>query len=337
MSHFVKWEAPFYTGFGGDTSVEIFFLVSGFYIALILENSYKSIRNFYFNRFLRLYPTYFVVCFFILLVALIRAGFRENLFSFPALPLSLASFSNLTLIGTDWLMFFDTSNGSIHLTGPVLDGVRMRDLLWVAPAWSLGIEITFYALAPKICKLRSSTLIALGATSVIARIFSFQLGLNYSPWDTRFFPFELSFFLLGILIFRARRYFASRPKISTLYLYPLLIVSFILFEFIRDSLSMSRLGVMTILTAIAVGVILFGEDNPIDRKIGDLSYPIYICHVFVGQLYGFGETGAGERIPLLENNHFSISIQIVLVVITSIALLRLVRPVEKLRDKVRAG
>ncbi|MFM7821155.1 MAG: hypothetical protein ACKPAF_10065, partial [Actinomycetota bacterium] len=47
MSHFVNWEAPFYTGFGGDTSVEIFFLVSGFYIALILENSYKSIRNFY--------------------------------------------------------------------------------------------------------------------------------------------------------------------------------------------------------------------------------------------------------------------------------------------------
>lgn len=312
-------------------------MVSGFYIALILEKSYKTTRSFYFNRFLRLYPTYYVVCFLILLVAIIRAGFRENLFSFPALPLSLASLSNLTLVGTDWLMFFDTSNGSVHFAGPVLDGVRMRDLLWIAPAWSLGIEITFYVLAPKICRLRSSSLIALGAISVVARIIGLRLGLNYSPWDTRFFPFEFSFFLLGILLFRAREFFDSRPKISISKLYVILIVSFILFDFVRDSLDLSRPGVMATLIALTIGVILFGEENSLDRKIGELSYPIYVCHVFVGQLYGFGETGAKKRFPLLENNHVSISLKIFLVVIASIALLRVVRPVERLRDRVRAG
>ena len=48
----------------GTEAVEIFFIISGFYMGLILRGKYEqrahSTRLFYQNRFLRLYPTYLV-------------------------------------------------------------------------------------------------------------------------------------------------------------------------------------------------------------------------------------------------------------------------------------
>ena len=198
LSHIVKTETPFYQGFGGTNSVEIFFLVSGFYIALILDKTYKSKRMFYLNRILRLYPVYLIVCLLVLLTSILRRGFAENLFGYSPLVLLISTFSNLTLIGTDWLMFFDTSNGGIQLTSSVVTGDRMRDLLWIAPAWSLGIEITFYAMAPIICRWRSRFLIAAIIGLCTIRILFNQSEFNFaeSPFDARFFPFELPYFLV---------------------------------------------------------------------------------------------------------------------------------------------
>ena len=47
---------------GGQIAVQLFYMFSGFLISFILiENkSYLSVKNFYFNRFLRLYPIYFI-------------------------------------------------------------------------------------------------------------------------------------------------------------------------------------------------------------------------------------------------------------------------------------
>ena len=46
---------------GGLVSVQIFFIISGFYMTMILDNKYVgkgSYRLFLSNRFLRLYPIY---------------------------------------------------------------------------------------------------------------------------------------------------------------------------------------------------------------------------------------------------------------------------------------
>lgn len=48
---------------GGKIAVELFYIISGFYIALILDNKYKdSIRLFYTNRLLKIFPTYWFIC-----------------------------------------------------------------------------------------------------------------------------------------------------------------------------------------------------------------------------------------------------------------------------------
>jgi len=337
MSHIVKTDKPFYQGFGGTNSVEIFFLVSGFYIALILDKTYKSSRFFYLNRFLRLYPIYFIVSLLILLTAIFRRGVAENLFDYSPFVLLISTFSNLTLIGTDWLMFFDTSNGGIQFTSSVVNGERMRDLLWIAPAWSLGIEITFYAMAPILCKWRSRFLLTTIITLCTIRIVFNQSALNFaeSPFDARFFPFELPYFLAGILLYRFRRDRKFKTAIPPKYLYPVLALFFLTFEPLRSSFDLSRTGSMVVLILMATFVLLFGHSSEFDRKLGELSYPIYISHVFIAQVYEFSSTGIIERFALFDNRHLSISIQVLLIVLASYFLLKITKPIEKIRDKNR--
>jgi peptidoglycan/LPS O-acetylase OafA/YrhL len=337
LSHIVKTETPFYQGFGGTNSVEIFFLVSGFYIALILDKTYKSKRMFYLNRILRLYPVYLIVCLLVLLTSILRRGFAENLFGYSPLVLLISTFSNLTLIGTDWLMFFDTSNGGIQLTSSVVTGDRMRDLLWIAPAWSLGIEITFYAMAPIICRWRSRFLIAAIIGLCTIRILFNQSEFNFaeSPFDARFFPFELPYFLVGILLYRCKRDAKLEVTIPLKYLYSALFLFFLIFEPIRSSFDLSRTASMAVLVIVAAVVVLFGQSSEFDRKFGELSYPIYISHVFIAQVYEFSSTGIVKKFSLLDNNHISMSVQVLLIVLVSYFLLQITKPIEKIRDKNR--
>ena len=337
LSHIVKTETPFYQGFGGTNSVEIFFLVSGFYIALILDKTYKSKRMFYLNRILRLYPVYLIVCLLVLLTSILRRGFAENLFGYSPLVLLISTFSNLTLIGTDWLMFFDTSNGGIQLTSSVVTGDRMRDLLWIAPAWSLGIEITFYAMAPILCRWRSRFLIAAIIGLCTIRILFNQSEFNFagSPFDARFFPFELPYFLVGILLYRCKRDAKLEVTIPLKYLYSALFLFFLIFEPIRSSFDLSRTASMAVLVIVAAVVVLFGQSSEFDRKFGELSYQIYISHVFIAQVYEFSSTGIVKKFSLLDNNHISMSVQVLLIVLVSYFLLQITKPIEKIRDKNR--
>ena len=337
LSHIIKTKPSFYQGFGGTNSVEIFFLVSGFYIALILDKTYKSKRIFYLNRILRLYPIYLIVCLLVLLTSIFRRGVAENLFDYTPFVLLISTLSNLTLIGTDWLMFFDTSNGGIQLTSSVVTGDRMRDLLWIAPAWSLGIEITFYAMAPILCKWRSRFLLATIIGLCTIRIVFNQSDFNFveSPFDARFFPFELPYFLVGILLYRYRRDTKLETTIPLKYLYPALALFFLIFEPLRSGLDLSRTASMAVLVIVATVVVLFGQSSEFDRKFGELSYPIYISHVFVAQLYDFSSTGIVNKFSLLDNSHVSMSVQVLLMVLTSYFLLQITKPIEKIRDKNR--
>ena len=48
---------------GGQNAVRLFYIISGFLISFVLveRKSYPSVRSFYVNRYLRLYPVYVVV------------------------------------------------------------------------------------------------------------------------------------------------------------------------------------------------------------------------------------------------------------------------------------
>src|SRR5436305_1931213 len=67
--HFAsRWTGTFMFSF---TAVFCFFIISGFYMSLILNGPYRTagLRAFYFNRALRLYPTYLAA---LLVAAMLR-------------------------------------------------------------------------------------------------------------------------------------------------------------------------------------------------------------------------------------------------------------------------
>ena len=71
--------------------------------------------------------------------------------------------------------------------------------LIIPQAWTLGLELSFYLIAPFILK-RLNLIIILLIISILTRIYLYYIGLGLQdPWSYRFFPTELAFFLFGSL------------------------------------------------------------------------------------------------------------------------------------------
>ena len=83
---------------------------------------------------------------------------------------------------------------------------------------------------------------------------------------------------------------------------------------------------------------MWGEEKSLDKKLGDLSYPIYMSHLLVISTYS-------GLIPILSGKHsffeklnnplLAIPITLVITIFFSFLLLRLVKPIERIRDKNR--
>jgi peptidoglycan/LPS O-acetylase OafA/YrhL len=329
---------PILSGFGGPNAVEIFFLVSGFYIALILEKSYSSRLSFYMNRILRLFPIYYIICGLVLIQAFLLPNLREYHFSFPAQALIIGTIANLTFLGSDWLFFLQWQNANLHLGNIYSSELPLHQMLLVPQSWSIGIEITFYLLAPMFCKAKTHTIAVAAICLLTVRFIGLFFEMNQDPWTYRFFPFELPMFLIGILLFRLRIYRENASKISLSKIYPVLITFYVGFSYLTNTFIINRFWQMIPLITIACIVIMWGEETSKDKKLGDLSYPIYMSHILVISTYNGIIRIISKKIDafeLLNSPLLVVPITLVITVIFSFLLLRFVQPIEKIRDKNR--
>jgi peptidoglycan/LPS O-acetylase OafA/YrhL len=326
------------TGFGGSNAVEIFFILSGFYIALILDRSYSTKKGFYKNRILRLYPIYYIICGLVLMQAVLFPHLRESLFSFPSKALTFGTIANSTFLGSDWLMFLQWRGGNLHFGNFNNSELPLWHMLLVHQSWSIGIEVTFYLLAPMLCKAKSRTIAAIGTTLLVARFVGLFFGLNQDPWTYRFFPFELPMFLIGILSYRLRTYRADFIKISPSKLYPLLITFYVCFGFLTAKFSVNRFWQLLVLIIFTCIVINVADEKIQDKQLGDLSYPIYMSHILVISTCSRVIEVLSRKFPSfakLNNPLLAIPITLVITILFSFLLLRLVKPIEKIRNKNR--
>jgi peptidoglycan/LPS O-acetylase OafA/YrhL len=215
--------------------------------------------------------------------------------------------TQLTLIGQDavWFTQFDAPSGSARFTAklpseepttpesttpagrqdpasaqspPSLHGF---DFLFVAQAWTLGVELLFYCVAPFL--VRSLGRIGLFfALSWIVRLTLAYFGYKLDPWSYRFFPSELAMFLMGSAGYQLyarlepREDLMRRIGIVALPLMVLMIVFLFKFEMPLRTL------MVTFATAACVPfVFALTKRNRFDRWIGELSYPVYITHELV--------------------------------------------------------
>jgi peptidoglycan/LPS O-acetylase OafA/YrhL len=206
-------------------------------------------------------------------------------------------FTNFTLFFQDIIMFMSSRNGQVHWTTNFIDtDARLWHGLAIRQAWSLGIELSFYLLAPFLLRLLSSALAILAVICLISKfLIIFRFGLS-DPWTYRFFPFELGYFLIGSLSFRLTASLASRFEFSGGKFYTAIVYIFVAFL----ATSSGYFPGEAVFYPLALGallpfIFLLTDGNKIDRWIGEFSYPFYILHLLAFSLVGL----AARRFSLI--------------------------------------
>lgn len=298
-----------YQGLDAATAVEIFFVISGFYMALILEKKYTgsgSEITFYVNRLTRIYPVYWSIVGGWLMLEIIRyaaTGHAEVLLPWlkhaPLFRWDTWTFLvgiNFGIIGQDLALFlhFTSTDGSMawgasntHAQMPVgLPDVWQFCL--DTPAWSIALELMFYALAPFLVRRKIWIIASIAAGSFLFKLWLlFGLKLNHDPFTYRLFPAELCLFLSGVLAYRCRSWLRLREWKShwltvAIGFYLLMMLSPCLPR-IYESVRLQYLGAGLILISILMLPVLFHGFGRVawDRALGDLSYPVYLVHKLV--------------------------------------------------------
>jgi peptidoglycan/LPS O-acetylase OafA/YrhL len=291
----------------GQMAVRLFFIISGFYMALILSTKYTTQPNRYWlfisNRFTRLFPSYYLV----LLASLAFYGaaslhlhkpvdrlilWQDALHAGHYLKLALIGLAQLTVVGMDTVCLFsyDTLHG-FHwpalaelsdknwFPGMAGSGAAWR-FMFVPQSWSISLELIFYFFAPLWVSLRTRTLLAIGLGSgVIYGLLKFVLSASQLQTVSYFFfPCTMYLFILGILAYRwSKQFLAWLPKRFDTAIAVAAFTSILAYSFLpavwRD--------VLCIALVFAAVPILFNRTctSKAQKYIGDLSYPIYICHI----------------------------------------------------------
>nr|WP_158423513.1 acyltransferase [Mycobacterium sp. EPa45] len=337
-----------YVFVGGRNAVELFYMISGFLISYVLveKKVYSNIKSFYINRYLRLYPIYVVVALLTLVGLTVAAlALKEDVAFFsvyqraPLAANALLVFSNLTLFLQDWVLFSGVEHGQLVFSAnfKTSDVVLWEGLL-VPQAWTLGVELSFYLIAPFVL-FRRKLLLVLLSLSILVRIYLIYIGLGaQDPWDYRFFPAELALFLLGALshqvlmpIYRSRFSRDHIDRLSALSTYFLISIT-LTFWLIPLPEKLKSVALFAVFLTLMPLTFLFQSRRTWDKRIGELSYPVYICHMLVIHVLNFLMPRFAIESVIAEG-----LAAVVLSICFSILLNKYIGdPVEGLRDKLRA-
>jgi peptidoglycan/LPS O-acetylase OafA/YrhL len=320
---------------GGVNAVRLFYMVSGFLISYILtERSPRyTLRDFYLNRLLRLYPIYILVAF--ATFALYAPRFLDVYRSLPPVANLFLAFSNVSIFGQDWLMFTGIRDGAMRFAVNFRDSdVALYLGLWVPQAWTLGLELSFYALAPFILTRRAVIWVLLLASLGIRGLL-WYLGLAaIDPWNYRFLPAELSLFLIGSLAhqYGLPWYRKLSPRILKQFS-AVSVLAFALFTiaypFVSGPEAWKEVFLLASFAFLLPLFFQFQLGHRADRVIGDLSYPIYIVHILVILFVSHFASHLGGPAG------FALACVLVTVACAWVLNIFVGKPVERLRESIR--
>lgn len=326
----VLYVVLFHLGFtflqSGFLGVDVFFVISGFLMA-ILYDKYNKIE-FYRRRAIRLLPAYYLTIFATLLACFLLTTPNETKQVVEQAKYGAMFASNIGF----WMLnsYFSKSefNPLLHL-------------------WSLGVEIQFYILVPLI-----AWAIAKHRLVCFALIFSSLLlclmVVEISP-KTSFFmmPLRLWEFLLG---FGAAHFFTNKGAVMINkkakwcgFLGAIVICTIPLLNVDGESLSFisGHPGMFALIISIATCLVLiFGLPAPVENsiiarsleRIGKYSYSIYLAHFPVIVIY-LSEPFAGTSIDIPS---FTDGVFIVLLIFSSTFVLYNLMEKRKLRIRMRS-
>jgi peptidoglycan/LPS O-acetylase OafA/YrhL len=297
---------------GGAWAVQGFYVISGFYMALVLNEKYGAgaagYREFIGQRLLRLLPGYWICLAAAILVGVMGWGtslpvvpvsaihfWRQHADRLPGYQLAYVVVSQALLLGVDWLLFLGVSpDGALHFIRDIrFTGTPGHEFIFVGPVWSLGVELAFYLVAPFIVRRRAWVIALVVMASVAVRVVVWrglrQPGdppnqyLSTDPWVYRFFPSELGTFLMGSLAYRFYAWTRSRRldiRRAGWAAWAVILAAI----FVLPHRPLGAPGVcLTLLMPVCLPfVFALTKSWRVDRWVGELSYPVYIAHFVVG-------------------------------------------------------
>ena len=326
----------------GLMAVQCFYMVSGFLISLVLSGKYDAstragLRLFYANRALRIFVPYWTFCLLIIVAqTIVSAGPQPQLIQqWPEMSFATRvylMFTNIFVIGQEWTMWLSYEHGSLI---PVWssDGLPTHpSIFYVIPqAWSMSLELMFYALAPFLVRRHWLMLLAYIAATYAARQLLMAYGFNGSGFVYRFFPVELGLFLAGVLAHRVFAFADARRK-GSLAASVAVTAALISMMFIMRYWDMWESHRFYALVVVALpSLFLVSRHFAFDRWLGELSYPIYLCHLAV---LGIGGAIATKFVGTIEDRGTLSLVLIVATVAIAIAYVHWIdAPFERWRQR----
>ena len=273
----------------GNYSVSFFFILSGFLMTHIMQNTYgynlSGIKQFWVNRFLRLYPTYWII---LIITAVVIVLFKDVLRNDSIfMPSTLGN----------WLQ-------NISIIYPNLVPHRINPRLSPA-SWALTNELVFYLL------------ISLGVSKTLNRtLFWLLFGIMYfvftylyktDTWRYSAIPAASLPFSIGSLLYYIN---LKLPKVK--FQFYLIITLFFLFclnaLYLRFNIY-SNVEISIYVNYFIASFLILSLFNlnvnknikNLDNYLGHFSYPFYLSHdlIFIFcMLLGFNNIEGQARLPI---------------------------------------
>lgn len=321
----------------GTYAVFGFYIVSGYLMTLVMHESYgftwRGRYSFVVNRFLRLYPQYWVAALFSMILIFALGGdtvikYHGGMF----LPVSFKEIAqNILMVFPAWMP------GSIN---PRL----------VPPTWAITVELFFYIL---ICLGVSKTFGRVKIwvfMSVCYVICSFIVGAS---WENRYFPIaaaSLPFSIGGGIYFASisnrASHFYSKIRLSSLDLFVLMLVNCIVWVvFSKFNIKMLvELGFYIniiicalLVYSLAVGGEIFRVGKKVDKIVGDCSFPIYLLHWQSGILVSYLIFGEAFH-EFSQRGFVSFVVSLIIVIVISLSFVFIIdKPIQSVRIKIKAN
>jgi peptidoglycan/LPS O-acetylase OafA/YrhL len=329
---------------GVIVAVKLFFIISGFYMAMIFEKHYSTTDMFLVSRAVRLFPAYWLTMAFSVVAALwlktpdVGPLLNLDFWYLVREPVAVFLFtlSNLTFLGIDFgsftcIQLTPAIEFAFNWKLPCPEGQVLLVLRAVVPpAWTLSLEWYFYLLVPLFCGLTTRRVALVAGCSFLLALF-IAVFANFHPWNRALFPAELYLFLLGFLAYRLKHLI---PRAVEGTCAALVVVTILAYQHIpvfdwRDPAGANFVLYFAFAAALPC-LFEIGNQIPGERLAGDLSYPMYICHAPVEMvIYALG---LQERMSLFT----WVAANVLIVVLASALLLLATAPIEKFRLRFKS-
>lgn len=329
---------------GSPLAVESFYMISGFYMSLILRTKYNSYSIFITNRLFKLYPTYWIVALLTIILSLFIGFYTHGksqgeLTAYYSYWKSLQTSTKVFFVLVNIIIFLqdltlftavDPSGGLYLARDFKTEKIQSWQFLLVPQAWSIGLELLFYLLIPFLVKKKNILLILLVVASLSIKFYlGKHYGLTNDPWSYRFFPSEIGYFFLGVLANRIYFYIQPKmiPRAIQVFAFALVALLTLFYDRLFDYSEGYFLVYQVILFCAMPFIFLLTKDWKLDRSIGELSYPIYLCHWMIISLL----SGFTNRLHFNLNNGFAVTV--VSILFSLLVNRYLIRRIEVYRQK----